>query len=149
MSKYRALCVAAVLACCSFTASAADLLLTPSAAKGRSGAVALDIVTDGNVSGFNFVVRFGSSFDHSSVNVSKCLAELPKSFSGECRANKDGVYVFAMANNRENLAAGVTALGSIAVGSGLEKAGLTAEVSQLTFADADGNTVESNYQFAK
>lgn len=149
MYKYRAFCAAAVLSFFSVSVSAADLLLTPSSAKGRNGAVALDIVTDGNVSGFNFVVRFGADFDHSSVNVGKCLAELPKSFSGECRANKDGVYVFAMANNRENLAAGVTALGSISLGSGLAKAGVAAEVSQLTFADADGNTVESNYQFAQ
>lgn len=149
MSKNHVFLAAAALLGLSLSANAADLLLTPSSAKSRGAAVALDIVTDGNVSGFNFVVRFGADFDHSSVNVSKCLAELPKSFSGECRANKDGVYVFAMANNRENLTAGVTALGSISLGGGLAKSGLKAEVSQLTFADADGNSVESNYQFAQ
>ncbi|MCC6506963.1 MAG: hypothetical protein IT475_16165, partial [Aquimonas sp.] len=70
-------------------ASAAEVLVTEGSAE-KSGAsrVALDIVTDGNVSGFNFFVRTGEV--KGSINVGSCVSDLPKGFSGTCQVAKDG-----------------------------------------------------------
>lgn len=130
------------------SAFGAEVLVTAGGAE-KSGVsrVALDIVTEGNVSGFNFFVRTGEL--KGAVNVSNCVADLPKGFSGSCQAAKDGVYVFAMADGKAVLPSGVTAVGSIALPSGLAKAQRTISIEQLEFADVDGKSIAVTAQVAQ
>ena len=132
--------LSAMLAAFVGSASAAEIVVTAGSME-KSGAsrVALDIVTDGNVSGFNFFVRTGEV--KGAINLSACVADLPKGFSGSCQAAKDGVYVFAMADAKAVLPAGVTAVGSITLPAGLAKAQRTISIEQLEFADVDGKSV--------
>lgn len=130
----------------SFSAGAAELLITKANSQGKAGGtrVALDLVTDGNVSGFNFFLRTGE-LGSGKVDLSACVAELPKSFSGECRAAKEGVYVFAMANARTTLPSGVSAIGSVVLPSSLAKSA-SYTIEELEIADVDGNSIEKTAQ---
>jgi hypothetical protein len=133
-----------------FTASAADLIVTAGDAQAKSGIsrVALDIATDGNVSGFNFVVVIPADAKAGSVDVSKCLSDLPKGFTGDCRVGPEGVYVFAMASDKSVLPAGVVSLGSLGLPANLAKSeGLT--IDQLVFADVNGDQISSTHQIAR
>lgn len=130
------------------SAIGAEVLVTAGGAeKSGSSRVALDIVTEGNVSGFNFFVRTGEL--KGAINVSNCVADLPKGFSGSCQAAKDGVYVFAMADLKTVLPAGVTAVGSITLPGGLAKAQRSISIEQLEFADVDGKSVAVTAQIAQ
>lgn len=146
MSKKLFVVAASVGLMLSFSAGAAELLVTKAASQSKAGGtrVALDLVTDGDVSGFNFFLRTGD-LGAGKVDLSGCVAELPKSFGGECRASKDGVYVFAMANARTTLPAGVTAIGSVVLPSSLAKSSSYA-IEELEIADVDGKSIEKSAQ---
>lgn len=130
----------------SFSAGAAELLVTKAASQSKAGGtrVALDLVTDGDVSGFNFFLRTGD-LGAGKVDLSGCVAELPKSFSGECRVAKEGVYVFAMANARTTLPAGVSAIGSVVLPSSVAKS-VSYAIEELEIADVDGKSLEKTAQ---
>jgi hypothetical protein len=135
----------------SLSSVAAELLVTPATSLSKIGgrSVALDLVTDGNVSGFNFVVRLGSELDGKSVDVSKCLVELPKGFSGGCKQNKDGIYVAAMSNDASTLPAGVTGVGTIVLGSALAKGGAQVAIDSLVLINEKAETISSSHQVSQ
>ncbi len=149
MSKSKSIALAVCLSTIAFSASAAELVITASNVneKSSSGQVALDIATEGNVSGFNFVVKLPAGLKSGLVDVSNCLADLPKGFSGDCRQGPEGVYVFAMANDQSTLPSGVTSLGRLVLPAALAKSELV--IDQLVFADVKGETVQSTYQVAR
>jgi hypothetical protein len=150
MSKFSTIAVGAAIALFGFsTAGAGELLLTSSTAKSARGGsyIALDLATDGNVSGFNFLIRVPGASEMK-INLSNCLSELPKGFSGDCRVGKEGVYVFAMADDRSTLKAGMTAIGTIS-GPALAEKSASFKVEQLVLSDADGEAVTSRSQIAK
>ena len=62
--------------------------------------------------------------------MNNCVADLPKRFQRLLPSGKDGVYVFAMADDKAVLA-GVTAVGSIALPAGLAKAERAISIEQL------------------
>jgi hypothetical protein len=121
---------------------AAELLVTPVQAKGGNASVALDIVSDGNVSGFQFSVNLGKGAARS-ADLSKCVADLPAGFSGECRLNKGVVNVFVLADKMTALPAGPVSVGSIGFGaSDLAKAGgAKFTIENLEFVDVKGQVL--------
>jgi len=149
MSKFKSTALALSLSAFAVSANAAELVLTASdtSAKSSSGQVALDIATDGNVSGFNFVVKLPAGTKLGAADLSGCLADLPKGFSGDCRQGPEGIYVFAMANDKSTLPAGVISVGRLALPAALAKAELV--IDQLVFADVDGVAIESSHQVAR
>lgn len=123
--------------------NAADLLVTTGSAK-ASGVVSLDIVSDGDVSGFNFSISTGKA-KFSEANLSKCVADLPAGFDGACRLTNGTIYVFAMAKGLATLPKGTVSVGTIMLPSReLQKAGATAadlKVDLVEFVDVNGRSL--------
>ena len=135
---------AAALMLASAGALAGELVVTAASDAKRGGQtqVALDIATDGGVSGISFFLYTGA-LKAGSVDLSKCVSELPKGFSGTCAQRPDGIGVVAYADGMANFEAGMVSIGSVAVPveAALRKGGL--EVRELVFADVNGERVES------
>lgn len=141
-SLNRALALAAGgLFLVSFQAGAAELLVTPVTAKGGNASVALDIVSDGNVSGFQFSVDLGKGAARS-ADLSKCVADLPAGFSGECRLAKGKVNVFVLADKMAALPAGPVSVGSIGfAASDMKAGGAKFTIENLEFVDVKGQVL--------
>ncbi|MGE4359119.1 MAG: hypothetical protein AB7D30_04675 [Lysobacteraceae bacterium] len=127
--------------------SANELLITPAQGKAANPAIALDIMSDGNVSGFQFALDFGKA-KLAKVDVSRCLSELPSSFSGKCQQVGSKVYVIAMANQMTSLPAGMIPVGSIVAFAQAEsKAGGSQKqrfvVTDLEFVDVKGGVLQT------
>lgn len=126
----------------SVSASANEVLLTASEAKSSAGAMALDLVTDGNVTAFEFTVSANGA---KSVDTSKCLSELPKSHNGTCvfRAKTNDVIVIAFSPTNAPLPSGVVGLGSLNLpAASAAKAGVRAD--NVVFAGVDGREIKAN-----
>ena len=134
------------------SASAAELLVTPASSKSGNSQVALDIVSDGDVSGFQFAINVGKGLE-GKVDVSKCLSELPSGFSGQCQLAKGKVFVIAMADRVTTLPAGVISVGSIEFPAAtLEKAGArkpTFSITDMEFVDVNGTPLNASSQISK
>jgi hypothetical protein len=126
----------------SLQAGAAELLVTPVTGKSGNASVALDIVSDGNVSGFQFSVNLGKVAARS-ADLSKCVADLPAGFSGECRLADGKVNVFVLADKMISLPAGPVSVGSIGfAASDMAKAGgAKFNIENLEFVDAKGQVL--------
>ena len=131
---------------------AAELVVTPLQEKSGGVKVALDVVTDGDVSGFQFAVNLGKAAAES-ADVSKCLSELPRGFSGECRLAKGKVYVIAMADRATTLPAGAVSVGTISFPAGeVAKSGRKGgdfSISDIEFVDVQGVPLTVSSQVAK
>lgn len=127
---------------------AGELVVTPASSEAKSGMyeVALDLATDGDVSGFNFLLKL-PELKEGAVDTSKCLAQLPKGWSGACNHTKDGVYFFAMANGSETLQAGIAPLGSVLVPTLAKSGGVSVE--HLVLADVNGDAIQSRAEIAQ
>ncbi len=132
----------------SMTASANELLITPAQSKAAESAIALDIVSDGNVSGFQFALDFGKA-KIAKVNLDGCLSELPSSFSGNCRQVGSKIYVLAMANQMVALSPGVVPVGSIVVSATSNNAKVQGggngsfAITDLEFVDVKGKILKT------
>jgi hypothetical protein len=75
--------------------------------------VAIDLANGGDVAGFSFHLVM-PGLDAKQVDLSACVSELPKGFSGKCQLNKDGVSFVGMADSSAvSLPAGVAPIGRI------------------------------------
>lgn len=108
--------IALALAACALptAAFAAELVVTAAPSKGQL-ALSFDMVSDGDVAGFNFKVNVPGLSDQSR-KLPQCVAELPKGFSGDCSVTKEGIYVYAVSNSPDiALPAGVNSIGKVVV----------------------------------
>ena len=109
---------AALLCMVGFSSSAfaAELLIVDSAAKSRGGssAISLDIVSQGDVRGFDFIIPVPKG---AKVDASKCFATLPKGFQGRCQFNEKDSEIsgIAFAAEKITLSEGVHSLGTISI----------------------------------
>jgi hypothetical protein len=112
--KMRMTAIAATLAfAASMPVSANEVLVTPVATKGNQLALAFDIVSSGEVAGFNFKVSV-PGLQEKAGGVASCVADLPKSFDGGCSVTKGGVYVYATSNSPDvALPSGMVSIGKI------------------------------------
>lgn len=126
----------------SMQVGAAELLVTQGKGKGGNANVALDIVSDGNVSGFQFTVNLGGKAVARSANLAKCVSDLPAGFSGECRLVEGKVNVFVLADKMAALPAGPVSVGSIGfAASDVAKAGSKITIENLEFVDVKGQVL--------
>lgn len=116
-----------------FVASAAALLLSSSAfainnapyaaeVQTRNGAklLSLNFESAGDVSAFTFRVVLPD--DAKAIDTSNCLSELPKGFTGVCKAYGNVVAVTAYSSNIKALPAGLVTVGKLSYRSSLAKA---------------------------
>lgn len=130
----------AVLAAATFsTAGAAELLLTQGAAKNRATtSIALDIVSDGDVRGIDFVIPVAKGMK---VNTSRCLSALPEGFQGMCKFNGTEVAGMVYSVSPLTLPKGIHSIGSITFsGRNLPASGLSV---QFNAVDTNAKTINS------
>ena len=128
---------AAMLIASSAASAEADIIATSSMAKG-GGAVAVDLLTDGQTVNFQARLKITDDFN-AKVNTAKCLASLPSTHKGTCVYNKDGtLFILAYSLSNTALPKGHLALGQVSV-SGQTQAKV--EVIEFLAADANNKAV--------
>lgn len=144
MNLFKVVFVAAVGVAVSSHALAGQLLVTLPGDQAKSGraTVSLDISTSGDVSGFNFFVRTGE-LKAGSVDLSKCVSELPKGFVGHCAQRADGIGVVAYAEGKQTLPAGIVAVGKLSLPLDASAKGTPVAIEELTLADVNGEVIRS------
>lgn len=101
------------------SATGAELLLTDDGmaktARNVPSSIALDIVSDGDISGFDMIIPVPKGVK---VNTSRCLASLPTGFQGVCKHNEGEVAVIAISMDSKALPAGVYSIGTVSISGG-------------------------------
>jgi len=117
-----------------------ELLVTAEGGKGGALAVGLDLVSDGTVAGFSFVLDT-PGVDAKAVRSSNCVSQLPKGFTANCVFNSGKVAVIATADAMgTTIPAGVQSVGSISLLSGLAKG---ASLGVVDFETSNDNGIST------
>jgi hypothetical protein len=130
----------------SFSASADDLIGTIGQGKGGRTTVALDLITSGESTVFEFVIDVPKGATN--VDVSKCLSSLPSSHIGKCQYNAESGEVIGIAYSTTNalLQKGALDLGSVTFNNSLQKGGKGASIRGLQVGNNVGAEIPSNIQ---
>lgn len=101
----------------SFAAQADELLVTPSATKGKQivTTYAVDLVSSGDAVGFQFTFPLPKGVKPEQVNVRGCAADLPSGYNGQCNVAKG--HVVGLFANDQNIPfpTGIVPLGKIVI----------------------------------
>src|SRR5688572_4217757 len=127
----KSLILAMALGVASFAASADDLVGTIGKGKGGRTTVALDLITSGQSSVFEFVIDVPKGATN--VDVSKCLKAIPATHLGKCQYNAETGEVIGIAYSTTNalLPKGSVDLGTVTFNSSLLKGGKGATIRGL------------------
>jgi hypothetical protein len=133
---------ACFVAIASSSALANDLLLTTG--EGKSGTVtSIDLVSDGTATMLQFNIATGS--DAKSVDLTNCIASLPKSHKGECSINSNGEVLGLVYNDEGvSLPKGVINIGKLSV-----RGSASFTVTQFLAADKTNAHVEGTSKVSK
>lgn len=146
MTYFKTSAVLAIaLGVASVSALADDLLGTVGHSKDGRTTVALDLVTGGETTVFEFVVEVPKGARN--VDVSKCLTGLPATHTAKCQYNEKSGEVIAIAYSPSNTALpkGALELGSVSYGS-LQKGGSKATIRGLEVGNGRGLAIPSDIQ---
>lgn len=141
MNISRFVFVAAAVMCMG-SVSAAELLVTgdSNAKRGGATAYALDIVSDGDVRGFDFIIPVPKG---AKVDVSKCLSALPSGFQGVCKHNEGEIAGIAISMEPRVLPAGVHSIGVVTVSGVANSRAAKSLKVQFNAAGMDANELSS------
>lgn len=141
MNISRLIFAAAAVAFGMGSASAAELLLTGNSTAKKGGSTyALDIVSDGDVRGFDFIIPVPKG---AKVDVSKCLSSLPKGFQGVCKHNEGEIAGIAISMEPKTLPAGVHSIGVVTISGGTDRASKKNLEVQFNAAGMDAQVLSS------
>lgn len=130
----------AALVAVSGLVQADDLIVTGEKAA-RGTAIALDYSSTGTATGFEFRIAVPGG-DKASVDLSKCLKNLPKTHAGQCAFSKGNIVGIAYSDNNTLLPAGMLSLGTVAV----KGAAGNPQVIHFLAADAAGNKIGTSVE---
>ncbi|MBK8283433.1 MAG: hypothetical protein IPK97_00365 [Ahniella sp.] len=142
---------ALVLAGSAFSAN--QIHLTTESAKGGT-MLAMDVVGDGNASGFQFTVKVPGLVASDKAAGAGCVAQLPKSYLSSCKIVDGEVRVAALDSTSKALPTTLMSVGTVFLrGVRLDagKAGNQVSLANVEFADGQGNALpfEGNVDAAK
>jgi hypothetical protein len=142
--KSRVLVFALACASLSAVASASEVIVTGGLSKSASS-FSVDVSSSGDVASFNFRL-FVPGADVSRIDLSKCVADLPKNWRGSCAVAKDAVYLIANSEDGKALPSGLHSVGTIRLPGGLAKAQVEAGliVDELFVGDAEGRDLRAS-----
>ena len=104
--------LSASIACCAGSALASEAVVhVNQAGKGANKVVGIDFQSGGDVSAFQFLITLPE--DAKGVDVSGCLAGLPKSHTGLCQAKDNKVAGVVYSFSNEAVPGGLTSVGKI------------------------------------
>lgn len=134
MKKFSMIIASFIFAQCAFAAN--DIALTAATSKGGS-ATSIDLVSDGTAAMLQFRINVGAAAD-SQVDLSACVASLPKSHRGECSISKGVVLGLIYNDEGVALPAGVVTIGKI----GVRAPGAALKVVEFLAADKNNAPVQ-------
>lgn len=136
--------VGVCLAFFAFSAGADELLVTPSAAKAKGGAVyAIDFVSSGEAVALQFNIRLPKGINASKVDLSRCVADLPKSHTGQCSVAKGHIIGLVFNDTNEPFAPGMVSIGKISIDASLAKSQKGLQISEFLVSDSKAKPVSS------
>ena len=122
-------------------AIAADELVVASIAKAGKSVVSLDILTEGSAVAIQFNIDLPKGIDASQVDLSNCMADLPKTHKGQCNVAKGQIIGIAYNDDGVALPAGLVSIGHVAIntkfGAARARAG-TFKVATFVAANIEG-----------
>ena len=131
--------IAALALAASGSINAAELLLTSGVAKKASvTSMAIDVVSSGDVRGFDFVIPVEKGVK---VDTSKCFANLPKGFQGSCTFNGEEVVGLAFSWEKILLPEGVHSIGTVTFSGRVSPKALNV---QFNAADTNAKKIASS-----
>ena len=126
----------ALLVGMSYKASAEELIVT-SVAKAKGSVFSVDVVTDGAAVALQFNIRLPKGVSPDQVDLTKCVADLPKSHSGQCAVAKGQIIGLVYNDQNVPLPAGVVSIGKIGLNnSGAAKSKLSVAYFEVNDAAA-------------
>ena len=131
----------AVALLCAGAASANTVVVTQVGARGNTGLVALDFQSNGDASAFQFTVDLPKGV--SSIDTSKCLAKLPKGFTGVCQSKGNRVAAVVYSGSTTTFPADMVSLGTISYNGSLAKGVDEIVVSNLVGSTPSGKETSS------
>lgn len=142
----KSLVLALALGVASFAVSADDLIGTIGKGKGGRTTVALDLITSGQSSVFEFVIDVPKGATN--VDVSKCLSGVPSTHLGKCQYNAETGEVIGIAYSTTNalLPKGSVDLGTVTFNSSLLKGAKGATIRGLQVGNNVGVEIPSAIQ---
>ena len=144
MNKYTHFAIIGTLAgvALSLPVHSAELILTGAQGKaartGGNTSVSIDIVSDGNLRGFDAIIPVPKG---AKVDTSKCLAGAPSGFQTRCVFNGTEVVVVAVSPEKKGLPAGIHPIGTIKISGVALPKSLKVEFNAI---DAHGKELNSS-----
>lgn len=136
-----ALVAASLLFGASSALAANEVIVADGGDKAKS-AFSLDIVSDGKASGFQFSIPVDLSARgaQKSLDLSRCLSDLPKTHQGKCvyRAKKQDVLVIVYSLDNKLLPEGIVGLGTVQIPGVNAK---SSPVKDVIFASPQGKAL--------
>lgn len=120
-------------------ATGSEELLLTSLSKSSNGVFSVDVVTSGSATAFQFNISLPKGVTAEMVDLSRCMADLPKHFEGHCNVAKGQIIGIAYNDNGVALPAGITSVGKIAFKG---KANARAQLRAANFIVSDVNAKE-------
>jgi len=135
-----------ILGAVCFSASADDLIGTVGKGKAGRTTVALDLITGGESSVFEFVIEVPKGA--TKVDTSNCMKGLPSTHSGQCQYNVDTgeVIGIAFSPSASVLPKGAVELGTVTFVDSLAKGGNEVKIRNLQVGNRTGSAIPSNIQ---
>jgi hypothetical protein len=141
--------IGALLFGASSMVSAEELVVTAGAAKKGGSTIALDLVTEGSTVAFQFNIPLPKGIEASQVDLSRCVADLPKTHSGQCNVAKGQIIGLVYNDQNVALPKGIVSVGQIGLKGNIARGGIT--VSNFVANDASARELpaKTNVSFDK
>lgn len=142
----KSVLLAMVLGAASFGACADDLIGTVGKGKAGRTTVALDLITSGESSVFEFVIEVPKGA--TKIDTSKCMKALPATHQGQCQYNAETneVIGIAFSPSASILPKGAVELGTVTFVDSLAKGGNGVNIRNLQVGTRTGDAIPSNIQ---
>lgn len=140
--------VGALLLGMSSVASSEELIVTAGTAK-KGGSIALDLVSDGSAVAFQFNIPLPKGIEASQVDLSRCVADLPKTHSGQCNVAKGQIIGLVYNDQNVALPKGVVPVGQIGLKGNLSRADLKVAYFEVNDASARALPAKTSVSFDK
>lgn len=108
--------VALLLAFAGTSNAAEELVVTTNTmTKAKMAEFALDVMTEGSAAAIQFNIALPKGVKASQVDLSKCMADLPKTHQGECSVARGQIVGIAYNDEGVTLPAGMVSIGKIQI----------------------------------
>ncbi len=133
----------------SFASNADELLVTSGAAKAKVGhTYAIDFMSSGEAVALQFNIKIPKGVRDSQIDLSACVADLPKSHAGQCKVAKGHIVGLVYSDTNEALPAGLVSVGRISMNASLVKNQQKLQFTEFLVSNSKAQPVESTVTVA-